>query len=223
LELVLKIAQGGCVRKFELYTSIDAHGARAAYIRNGLDYTIWHANVRRFLETVPDQRLAIMCAFNALSVTTFSQMYADVIALRKAYPDSRPGAAPDGRVGINFPYLRYPEHQSVMLLPESYGDRVDEIIADMKRTPEATAMELIELKRIRSVMRTPWPEKKLNVTRADFFRFFSEHDRRRETDFLETFPEMAEFWETCRDLAAPSFLEASARNIWRRAFPLVRA
>jgi organic radical activating enzyme len=222
LDLVLKVVQGGCVKKFELYTSVDAHGARADYIRNGLDYEIWLANVRKFFEIVPDQRLIIMCAFNALSVTSFSRLYADVVELRKAYPDKRSGAAPEGRIEIDLPYLRYPEHQSVMLLPPDYGDRVDDIIAEVKRTPESTQMELIKLTRIRSLMRTPWPEKKLRVTRTDFFRFFSEHDRRRDTKFLETFPEMADFWETCRELAEPNFWESPGRNLWFKAFPPVR-
>jgi hypothetical protein len=32
---------------------------------------------------------------------------------------------------------------------------------------------------------------------ADFYRFFSEHDHRRGTDFLKTFPEMQSWWEQC--------------------------
>jgi hypothetical protein len=33
--------------------------------------------------------------------------------------------------------------------------------------------------------------------RADFYRFFDEHDQRRQTNFLEIFPEMREFWKEC--------------------------
>jgi hypothetical protein len=33
--------------------------------------------------------------------------------------------------------------------------------------------------------------------KADFYRFFSEHDRRRGTDFLKTFPEMTAWWKEC--------------------------
>jgi hypothetical protein len=33
---------------------------------------------------------------------------------------------------------------------------------------------------------------------ADFYRFFSEHDRRRGTDFLATFPEMKSWWAQCK-------------------------
>jgi hypothetical protein len=37
--------------------------------------------------------------------------------------------------------------------------------------------------------------------RADFYRFFSEHDRRRNTNFLDTFPEMKAFWKECESHA----------------------
>jgi hypothetical protein len=33
--------------------------------------------------------------------------------------------------------------------------------------------------------------------KADFHRFFAEHDRRRGTDFRKTFPEMATWWHEC--------------------------
>jgi hypothetical protein len=43
------------------------------------------------------------------------------------------------------------------------------------------------------------PEKK-----ADFYRFFSEHDRRRGTDFLKTFPQMTTWWRECEAHARKS-------------------
>ena len=36
-----------------------------------------------------------------------------------------------------------------------------------------------------------------STAQADFYRFFAEHDRRRNTDFLQTFPEMAAWWAGC--------------------------
>jgi hypothetical protein len=41
----------------------------------------------------------------------------------------------------------------------------------------------------------------LNQRKADFYKFFAEHDRRRGTDFLKTFPEMSTWWNECRYLA----------------------
>jgi len=34
--------------------------------------------------------------------------------------------------------------------------------------------------------------------KANFFLFFNEHDKRRDTNFLETFPEMESWWLECR-------------------------
>ena len=39
------------------------------------------------------------------------------------------------------------------------------------------------------------PDQKLD--RVDFFRFVKEYDRRRKTNFIETFPELATFLEHC--------------------------
>jgi hypothetical protein len=38
----------------------------------------------------------------------------------------------------------------------------------------------------------------VKLQRANFYRFFNEHDKRRRTDFLKTFTQMREFWEECR-------------------------
>jgi hypothetical protein len=143
-----------------------------------------------------------MCAFNALSVTSFLRLYGDLLELRRANRDSRPGASPGGRIRLDLPYLRHPEHQSVIILPPAYGERMDDIIAKVQAEPEARKMEIVQLARIRSLMRTPWPEPKLGVARTDFFRFFAEHDRRRGTNFLATFPEMTGFWRMCSELAS---------------------
>jgi hypothetical protein len=36
-----------------------------------------------------------------------------------------------------------------------------------------------------------------SVAKADFYRFFLEHDKRRGTDFPATFPEMKSWWTDC--------------------------
>ena len=38
--------------------------------------------------------------------------------------------------------------------------------------------------------------------KADFYRFFNEHDRRRGTDFKTTFPEMLEWYDECKHWAS---------------------
>ena len=35
----------------------------------------------------------------------------------------------------------------------------------------------------------------------DFYKWFKEYDKRRDVSFLETFPEMENFWNLCKNLA----------------------
>jgi hypothetical protein len=44
----------------------------------------------------------------------------------------------------------------------------------------------------------------LQRNKADFYRFFAEHDRRRDTEFLKTFPEMSAWWAECEYYAKQS-------------------
>jgi len=37
--------------------------------------------------------------------------------------------------------------------------------------------------------------------KADFYKFFTEHDQRRGTNFLATFPEMETWWKECEQYA----------------------
>ena len=37
--------------------------------------------------------------------------------------------------------------------------------------------------------------------RRNFYRMFSEHDKRRGTNFVETFPELEKFWFMCKEMA----------------------
>ena len=44
------------------------------------------------------------------------------------------------------------------------------------------------------------PQPATNAHRRNFAIFVDEHDRRRGTDFLGTFPELADFYDLCKRL-----------------------
>ena len=51
-------------------------------------------------------------------------------------------------------------------------------------------------------------EKKLiHDARMDFYKFVREHDRRRSTDFLSTFPGFRKFYDECKELCEPRATE----------------
>ena len=58
------------VKQIEIYTSCEATGEQAEYIRDGMDYDYWRSNVEKVL-TETDANVAIMTTLNILSMTTF--------------------------------------------------------------------------------------------------------------------------------------------------------
>jgi hypothetical protein len=111
------------------------------------------------------------------------------------------------RVWFDTPILRNPSWLSVQILPESYVDPLEKIWAFMLakiETPETMykGFKDYELQRLQRVIDWMQESKKLDsnyikMQRADFFRFFTEHDKRRSTNFTKTFPEMIDFWRDC--------------------------
>ncbi len=191
------------LQHFMQYVSLDAVGARAEYGRNGLDFDRLWTNVNRFLSEVPNRSsLTFIITMNALNVTGVQELISAINDLRKTYSKTYQ------RVWFDTPILRQPEHQSLQILPESYADRLEEVWAFMLKnleTPETPyrGFKDYELHRLQRVIDWMNESCKLDpeyvkLQRADFYRFFNEHDRRRSTNFLETFPEMREFWNECK-------------------------
>jgi hypothetical protein len=104
--------------------------------------------------------------------------------------------------------LRQPKWQSLQILPPAYVGILEQVADWMElnlETPEFPfkGFKDYEVQRLRRDI--DWmkegsnlPKDYVTLQRADFYRFFNEHDKRRGTNFEETFPQMKEFWNECR-------------------------
>jgi hypothetical protein len=107
------------------------------------------------------------------------------------------------RVWFDTPLLRQPAWQSLQILPPAYADILERVADWMELNLETPAdpfhgFKDYEVQRMRRDI--AWMREgtdNVEQKKADFHRFFSEHDRRRNTDFLSTFPEMKSFWQEC--------------------------
>jgi organic radical activating enzyme len=194
LEKVKTIQDNKFVKRFVLYTSAEAYGAKADYIRNGLDYDKWIENCNRFLETTPTGNLAIMSTYNALSVTSYLEFLKDILLLKlKYYNDNR-------NIIIDVPYLNHPEWMSVRILPKEYKPYILKQVQFMRDNHCAgrgfQSWEIERMDRIRYLLQ----DTQNKVLQKDFVIFFDEHDRRRNTNFLATFPELTNFYNYCKAL-----------------------
>jgi organic radical activating enzyme len=190
----------GRIEHFMQYVSLDAWGAQAEYIRHGLDFDLLWDRVNQFLTQVPSySSLTFIVTMNNLSVPSLENLFAGILGLRKTYSKTYQ------RVWFDTPVLREPVWQSLQILPEPYADKLEHLWAWMVRqieTAEAPFQgfkdyELSRLDRDIAWMRAGQGQDHSRA-RADFYRFFTEHDRRRGTNFLETFPEMRSWWAECK-------------------------
>ena len=192
------------IEHFMQYVSIDTGiPEHAEYIRNGLVYRRMATNVLRYLQEAPYRNsLTFIITMNNLSVLGIQQQLDWILELRKVYSETYQ------RVWFDTPLLRSPSWQSLQILPAVYADRLEQVANWMELNRETAdkpfqGFKDYEIQRMRrdiDWMREGQTLDRNYVTqqRADFYRFFNEHDKRRQTNFLETFPQMKEFWDECR-------------------------
>lgn len=203
LGYVKQLCEGERIEHFMQYISLDAWAEQAEYIRHGLDFNLLWDRVNQFLTEIPGRNsVTFIVTMNNLSVTSLDKLMAGILGLRHIYSITYQ------RVWFDTPVLRTPTWQSLQLLPESYVDQLEQTWAWMMKNLEKDSdpfhgfkdYELARLDRDIAWMRDGQKLDPAYVqqNKADFYRFFSEHDRRRGTDFLTTFPEMSAWWQECR-------------------------
>lgn len=182
------------------YVSLDGWGAQAEYMRHPMNFQLVWDRVNQFLDEIPYRNsLTFIVTMNNLSVTSLGNLFEGILELRKTYSKTYQ------RVWFDTPVLRQPEWQSLQILPESYAEKLQQIwmwMVQHTETPEHAFhgfkdYEIARLDRDIAWMRSGQTQDH-SKAKADFYRFFSEHDRRRGTDFLKTFPEMRSWWQTCK-------------------------
>lgn len=187
------------IKSFKLYTSIDSWGPRAEYMRTGLDVDLWERNMRTYLETTPGA-ITFMCTFNILSVTSFTLLLEKILQWRKEYPGVN-----NRRIRFDTPYLKEPLQYDMHILPkEDFLSYFDQILAyidnnrDDSNKEKFSDLEYERFRRVRDYFASvSYEEKKIFEGRKDFYNWFNEFDRRRNTNFQETFPEMKSFYDLC--------------------------
>lgn len=189
------------IEHFMQYVSLDSGiPKQAEYIRNGLDFGRLENYVNRYLDEVPSRNsLTFIITMNNLSVTGFRPLMEWILELRQKF------ARTYQRVWFDTPVLRSPAWQSLQLLPEAYAQNL-ECTADWMETHRTDGLHGFrdyEIQRLRRdiMWQREAQSADFSKSKADFYRFFQEHDRRRDTNFLKTFPEMRSFWADCEHQA----------------------
>jgi hypothetical protein len=177
-----------------------------------MDYDLWMNNIERMLDEIPQLSFTIMSTYNALSVPSYGKFLKDILRLKKKYYRKKYIKYP--AIFLDIPYLRYPQHQSVFILTEDFAETIQSHVKFMQNNTRNKfwflksykGFEDVEIERMNRVyemfLAHPKgdndPDNKIN--RKNFYAFVNEHDHRRSTNFLKTFPEMEKFYRHCEGL-----------------------
>lgn len=198
------------IKKAQVYTSVDGWGKYAEYGRYGLDFAQWRKNIDRLLNEIPSLKVTIMCTTNIFSIFEFKKLLEFVYEKKIKYINESRNTA----LTIDPTILRFPNHQSLLILTDEYKTCFDECLTYMKEKQEGTNgnkyyygfydFEIARLERLIEFMKSNAhinDNINIDAARNDFYIFVNEHDRRRGTNFIETFPELDSFYNLCKNFS----------------------
>ena len=195
----------GKVKRFEIYTSCEATGPQAEYIRYGMNYAEFIDNCTYFLKSTDDNIwLNFMITTNILSVSTFKPFIQWLLDLRKdVQPD--PLKTKEHRVRMMFSYIRWPQFLNLRILPDNmkahYAKEWTDFAAsnskslDITRSDALFSEEIDQIQRLVEFMESADDDLEKNM--KDFAMYHSQYDERRNVSFDETFPELVDFINEC--------------------------
>jgi hypothetical protein len=141
-----------------------------------------------------------MVTFNALTVTSFTSLLEKFLEWRTRYNGT--DQTKWQRIRFDTPYLKEPLQYDMNILPKEefmpYMYATLKYIADNVDATDRTKFSQEEhdkfLRVVKYMETTHYSAEKLTEGRSDFYNWFTEYDRRRDTNFAETFPEMIDFY-----------------------------
>ena len=207
IEKIKRIEDEGRVSEFIIFTSVDTWGEQAEYIRNGLVFNKFWDNVNRVLTECSRVNLTFMSTYNALSVPNYKKLINGLYELKTNYGNN--DRYWNSAVFLDSSYLRYPQHQTVEILDYKWANEVfkQAQLMDFLSAPifnnqhiGYSDVEIQKVKRIYDWMIGEKNPDNIFKQRYNFAKFIEEHDKRRGTDFVKVFPELADFYEFTKTL-----------------------
>ena len=206
-EKIKRIEDENRAKEVVIFTSVDTWGPQAEYIRNGLEFNRFWDNVNKIMSKCPRVIITFMSTYNALSLFNYNKLIKEVYNLKDIYGSY--DRYWNSAVFLDSSYLRYPAHQTVQVLPYDFSKYIldqSKLITyyaapafDPKHIGYSD-VEVQKVKRIYDWMLAPQDPTQQMKNRYSFYQYFSNHDKRRGTNFVKTFPELEEFYNFCKTI-----------------------
>ncbi len=173
-------------KEITIYTSNEALGERAEYIRFGLKHNLWIKRIEELMDRYPSLNLVVMSTYNALCVKGFEGFLQEILRLKMRRPHKP--------LRLDISLLEFPFHQRIEVLTDDFqqdlATQLEFVRAEMSSTKLFDFIEFEKMKRVITVFQER--DRGANFThKKDLIAFLREHDRRRGTDAHKVFPEFS--------------------------------
>jgi organic radical activating enzyme len=193
LDRLLSSIEGQTV---DIYTSQESIGTQAEYVRDGLDYQAWLANVEKLLASDNIRAVHCMATINALCLDSLDMLLDQLVKWKKIYGRER--------VSFTLNILRFPSFQSPLVLSDHlklhYRDRLitwaklhqaQEYMHEHELNHLARLIDYLDL--VDTPHSDTFERPKLH---NDFKHFYQQYDQRRGKNFVEAFPALKTWYNT---------------------------
>ena len=174
--------------RLDIYSSCEATGLSAEYIRDGLKFEQWWKNMAKL--ALNDIHTHCMFTINALCLPTLPDLIKKILRARNVFGKDF--------AFMSYNILRFPSFQSPLVLPyeirKTCVDRLKEIDqSEMHDWEQGHMTRLIEYLQ---VVETPHSESfEMPKLHNDFKKFYQQYDVRRNKNFETTFPELNDWYK----------------------------
>ena len=185
------------VKEFDIYTSCEAYGEQAEYIRDGLNYPLWRENLVQVIENANIRQVVIMMTINSLCLFSITEFLDDMLELKAKYGWNKPI--------VDFNILRWPAFMSPLTLPDDVKRKLHSKLSRWwgknQKNPLINMHEGAQIQRLVDYIEVVnrghnTTEMDIQMQFHDFKSFYTQYDKRRKKNFVETFPELEEWYNS---------------------------
>ena len=189
--------------KLDFNVSMESINDRAEFIRSGTNWSLLTENLEKFIKFISIEDtyypkrcvLNLQIALNNLCISDLPNFFKYVVELQQRY------IIP---INLRQNQISYPLWNSCYILPESFGKYIDESI-DILENENVLHSRYTEFGRwdsyvkfLKSVKHGIQNPKKDNESRRQFAQNIDNLCQRRNINFHDTFPELVEFYNECK-------------------------
>jgi organic radical activating enzyme len=185
-------------KEFSIYSSCEAVGLQAEYIRYGLEWDVWLKNMYRINAEGNIKAVNVMMTINALCLFSITEFMDEMLKLKQKFGNQA--------AVMSFNILRFPSFQSIVTLPADIrserANHIEKWLEDNWKEGKNGFMDherdgllrLIEY--IKTVETGHEFTSSLESRERDWKSFYSQYDKRRNKDFKTAFPMLGDWYDS---------------------------